>query len=102
MVIVPGHVKFKVVVGLHYAKNLFPLANVQSKGGTEYFQLPTLCIACHCNANGIKGTGIAYDDLHLLILHSFAAEVVLNIYETIPCIFNHIFKGRELLCASPE
>ena len=39
-----------------------------------------------------KGTSIAYDELFLLMLHSFVHyEAVVNTRETVLCIFNHIF-----------
>ena len=51
----------------------------------------------------IKGTGIAYDGLQLLMLHSFVLrEAVFNSHETVLCIFNRIFLGCELLSTCTE
>ena len=42
-----------------------------------------------------KGTGIAYDDLRLLMLHSFQCRKVMNtLSDTVLYIFNCIFYGE--------
>ena len=50
-----------------------------------------------------KGTGISYDGLHLLMLHSFVhREVVFITRETVLCSFNRIFMGCELVSIRAE
>ena len=50
-----------------------------------------------------KLTGIAYNDLHLLMLHSFVRrEAALNTLETVLCIFNRIFIGCEVVSTGAE
>ena len=48
-----------------------------------------------------KGTAIAYNDLHLLRLHSLACgAAVFTTHDTVLCMFNCIFTDCELVFTS--
>ena len=50
-----------------------------------------------------KETGIAYDDLLLLMMNSFMHHgMVFNTREIVLCIFNSIFMGCELISISAK